>query len=680
MIKKTYQIHPRVGVARVGNSPKEFYLGPETTGGLPIECDRWGNAVTGDGEVRHVKRYKDAAGAIKRQAARFKIYEHDGSGTAREVSLRGDIVSVQWTVHIANKKSVWYNFSELQGDLMFGPENSYKNQHVPLRNATPEYTTDAQRQKLITDPGPRAVCRPRERVAFSRYNIPADYKHGQFPPTGLSPMNIDSLGEIMMDDDGRLIVLGAFGNNGGPPGTSITSFAGAEGFYDDIADGYVLATITHKDGTTEDLEPAYVLIGSPKYAPELVNIITLEDTIYDVAVRYQGFDPRLYTGAPATAASAAAYDPLAGYNPDYRPNYRRDIEPIITRPQGYRWVAQVPTMMEFAFPRFDTTDASEKTRAARMRYFSYFRVPVTAENYRYINEIEKGPNQLLADDGVPLMPLQSGDNSVTNKMIYKFLTLTPTQYFFLSQWAKGIFDTGEPAPDDHGGVTALDRQVLSNCVGGPFSPGIETTWVVRNPALYASPFQFKVAHWEKSNGALERYYAANGLSPSRDAQEGGGLEPGDLTKQMAIPWQADFFDCTVQTPNISNPQVNQSPADDGIQIPPTFYVYWWPPQAPMQVVAGSVDPGMQVLDGYVSNQPAWQSSSNGVYSVMNNYSIVAAGQTVAYHRGVNTFDQMLVSWQDLGFIVNQGTSEYPNFVEMERNTSFLAQGVATGEK
>jgi hypothetical protein len=32
-----FELHPPISVARVGNSTDEFYLGPETIGGLPIE-------------------------------------------------------------------------------------------------------------------------------------------------------------------------------------------------------------------------------------------------------------------------------------------------------------------------------------------------------------------------------------------------------------------------------------------------------------------------------------------------------------------------------------------------------------------------------------------------------------------------------------------------------------------
>ena len=34
----TFSIHPKIGVARLGNSATAFYLGPETTGGLPIDA------------------------------------------------------------------------------------------------------------------------------------------------------------------------------------------------------------------------------------------------------------------------------------------------------------------------------------------------------------------------------------------------------------------------------------------------------------------------------------------------------------------------------------------------------------------------------------------------------------------------------------------------------------------
>ncbi|MGH2719010.1 MAG: LodA/GoxA family CTQ-dependent oxidase [Actinomycetota bacterium] len=120
-------------------------------------------------------------------------------------------------------------------------------------------------------------------------------------------------------------------------------------------------------------------------------------------------------------------------------------------------------------------------------------------------------------------------------------------------------------------MTELDHGVIGNLAGVPFSPGIETTWIVRSPLLYSSPYNIAVAHFEGSNAALASYYAEHGLSLTSDPQDEDGSEPGDLTKRMANPWQSDFYDCPLQTPNVSDPAVNQSSADDGVQIPPTYY-------------------------------------------------------------------------------------------------------------
>jgi L-lysine 6-oxidase len=174
--------------------------------------------------------------------------------------------------------------------------------------------------------------------------------------------------------------------------------------------------------------------------------------------------------------------------------------------------------------------------------------------------------------------------------------------------------------------------------------------------------QLKLAHFDGGNAKTQSYYREEGLSITVDEAEGQGCEPGDLTKRMAIPWQSDFQECTVQTPNITNPTINQSADGTGIEAPPTYYVYWWPPQSPMHVVAGSLDPGDQVLDAIVSDiagQP-----------------VIPAGQRVPFQRGVTTIQDMIDRWNWLCFIVNQGTDDYPYFVEKERDSASLGQTVA----
>jgi L-lysine 6-oxidase len=625
-----YEIHPKIGIARVGDSPDDFYLAPEAIGGLPLECDGLGNALTTDGGPRYVERFKDAAGRVRRQAARLKVLAYDDDApdqAGREVTLQSpEVAAIEWTVHLANKKGAWYQFQELQGNLLLGPDNSYQAQGVPLRNASVQ--GDQARQQLIIDPGPRQIGGAQQRVSISRDNIPPGYSHGSFPPPDLKPYPIDSLGDLLTDAEGRLLVLGGFGRAGGS--TPITSFAGADTWHDDVSDGPVTCRLTLAAGGVVELR-AWAVVGSPKFAPELVNIVTWDDLAFDVGVRSLGLVPDLYDGRRWPG----------GWNPDYVANYRQDVEPIIARPAGYRWVANVPSMIAFSPPPFDPTDASEGNRARRETFYRYFRRP---DGFATPGQ----DDVLFSADGVPLMPLNSGSNSVSNVDIDKFSTLTPTQYYLLGQWAQGKFTTAPGAPTP--GVSALDRASVGNCVGDPMCPGIEVTWSVRNPAIYDGAFRIRSAQ-------AESYYFEHGLSPSRDETTGGGCEPGDLTKRMAIPWQADFFDCSIQYINFIDPKVNK---DNGIPVPPTYFAYWWPPQSPMYVISGAMTVAEQAVSG------------------------VQAGFQVYYPRGVNNFSQMIVAWKYMGFIVNQTTGaqrdDYPYFVERERNHDrFEAASVAVGD-
>src|ERR1044072_3890613 len=88
-----YVIHPGIGIARVGNSPEEYFIGPEAPGEPP----------------RAEGGFKDAAGRVKRQAARFRVYGLNEAGEAvREITA--DEAEITWRVHVANRKAAWYQF------------------------------------------------------------------------------------------------------------------------------------------------------------------------------------------------------------------------------------------------------------------------------------------------------------------------------------------------------------------------------------------------------------------------------------------------------------------------------------------------------------------------------------------------------------------------------------------
>jgi L-Lysine epsilon oxidase N-terminal/L-lysine epsilon oxidase C-terminal domain len=371
-----YRIHPAIGVARLGNSPKEFCISPEKPGALPVDCDSSGNALmTPDGTTeRTVSRFKDAEGRIKRQASRFSIYVYDDqSPEGRPLGLgdavegggnHGTLVDVQWRVYLANKKAAWYQFDALSG------EHGYDARH-PLRN--PDITDPNERQQLIIDPGPRYVdSTTRRRAEFSRTG--SGTYAPTFPPEQLHPAAIDTLGEILTDDKGRLLVLGGYGNSGtckngfGHP--RIDTYANNDGWFDDTSDGPVMARLVMYSPEVSrtryiDVEyPAWVLASYPRYCPEILDIITLEEVVQDVAIREFAARPDIY-GPSGSFDNPKRIDPTdlpaltywkAGrleWNPAYRPWFYRDIWPILFRADEMNFVTNV--LQQSNFPHNQTS-------------------------------------------------------------------------------------------------------------------------------------------------------------------------------------------------------------------------------------------------------------------------------------------------------------------------------------
>ncbi|WP_236979104.1 CTQ-dependent lysine 6-oxidase LodA [Membranihabitans maritimus] len=601
------KISPSIGIARLGNSPDTFCLSPEKLGGLPYDSDEFGNMKSA------VKHFKDDAGLIKRQGQRFRIFDMNENEITENSP---NIESINWTVHLANKKAAWYQYSELEGNLLYGKDNSYNNRNVPLRNASAK-----DRKDLIIDPGPRNISGPRKSIGFDKDNVPENYPATYPNPSVKFGTPIKTLGELKTDDEGRLIVIGAFGHAGGDK--PLTSYGGSDTWHDDIADGPVYCTVKFSDGSPDIHLQAWVIVGSPDFAPEIVNISTLSDTMFDVGVRNFDLVPEMYSNEK--------------YNDDYIANFHRDILPIIQRIGNYQWVANVQSMSAFNSFIFDFSDPGETNRKNRETYFSYFRPPN--------NKANPSPNQSQEvlfkeenDNFIPMMPLNSGSNSVSNETIVKFLSLDQTQYFLLGQWAKGLF---ENSPNYQ--PFAIDQTTansVGNCVGLPMCPGIEVTWSMQNPNVYEAPYLI-------SDQAGIGGYNETGLNPNRDECEGGGCEPGDLTKRMACPWQADFFQCTIQYINFTDPEINK---DNNTPKPPTYYSYWWPPQSPWDVITGELTAEGQ------------------------SHSHLPAGQQMNYARGINSFVQMVEHWSALAFIKNNnaGTEGFPYFTETERNNELFS--------
>jgi hypothetical protein len=375
----TYRIHPGVGIARLGNSPNGFYIAPERPVALPTDCDNRGNPLLSPDGAQElpVKTFKDQEGRVKRQAARFQIWAYDDeSPQGRPLKLgdqiegggnAGTLINIQWRVYLANKKASWYEFLQLQG------EHGYATDH-PLRNA--EITDPGARQRLIIDPGPRTVDHQSHRTArFDRGG--REVYAPTFPPE-LKPNSIDTLGDLITDDTGRLLVLGGHGNSGsyrydefGQP--RIVDYANNDGWFDDTSDGPVMARLVMFSPLVQrvryvDVEyPAWVVVGYPRYVPQILDMVTMEDVVEDLAIRQFAARTDLY-GTPGTFADPPRIPPTnqgalihwrAGrlrWNPDHRPWFYRDIWRILYRPDEYSYLCDA--LGQSNFPHNQSTRGS----------------------------------------------------------------------------------------------------------------------------------------------------------------------------------------------------------------------------------------------------------------------------------------------------------------------------------
>ncbi len=364
-----YRIHPGIGIARLGDSPDEFCISPETPASLPIACDEQGNPLlssNGESEVS-ITKFKDNEGRIKRQAARFQLYVYDDENPhGRPLKLgdkikgggnHGTLIDIQWQVYLANKKASWYEFNATDG------EHGYEENH-PRRNAS---ITDAEaRQMLIIDPGPQIVNATDRRAArFDRAN--EETYAPVFPPP-LVPNSINTLGELKTDNTGRLLVLGGHGNSGtfksgiGQP--RIDTYANNDGWFDDTSDGVVMARLVMYSQEVEriryvDVEyPAWVIVGYPRYVPEILDMITADDVVEDMSIREFAYRTDIY-GEIGTFDDPQKIDPndtpalmhwkrgRLGWNPDYKPWFYRDVWTILFRPDEFTYLTNILAQSNF---------------------------------------------------------------------------------------------------------------------------------------------------------------------------------------------------------------------------------------------------------------------------------------------------------------------------------------------
>jgi hypothetical protein len=493
VVKKIYRIHPCIGVARLGDSPTEYFIGPESPG-LSPSLTRLDEAPASAG------LYKDLQHRIKRQGARFRVFEYTYDNKNAITHVREVVATegrIRWTVHLANRKAVGPRFDA----------SGRRNQGT----ASHKLVIDAKAQSIEgVDHQPKRL-------------------NGKFKGVDVA------LGDLFTDNSGRLVVLGGFGRaQSVPPGKRLMHFANNDDWCDDASDGPVSATIRLK-GSTKAItaESAWVIIAPPDFAPAITNVITLYDVVWDVASRLH---PHLKLGRNTPVSfTKDVYPLLKRVCQNIWVNYltRRGHGP---QTDDYFISAEAIKLLSDNSPEVgphvdhdhehhgghahDDHDEDISTPAARRQHvFGHLRNPHGGGGDMPMLNPQRGP-------GAPSLP--------------------SFQYEVMKRWADGNFLSDwlgeEPSakPLEETPVkdqpAALDRSALESCVGAAFFPGIEASHVMRDSATYDRARPFRISR---------------------------RLKPGALTEHMAVPWQADFRECSTN---------------------------WWPAQRPNEVLREGPNP------------------------------------------------------------------------------------------
>jgi len=361
-----------------------------------------------------------------------------------------------------------------------------------------------------------------------------------------------------MQSDGRLLFLGGFGQTAKIPSASpIDEYANNDGWFDDMSDGVIQASVTFPDGHKEQAQSAWVIVGPPDFAPGIGNVVSLYDTLWDMAVRFRfpcqsGNDPDLQDLVLQQQAWRAQTN---DFETTYEPSFSAHVYPILSRALAAYDVHETirpdahGTLADW--PRLSKRSEDQMRRAV----FRRIRDP----NSDQLNRLDMPRG--LGDDYKSLEDFEDEESS-DEPLPSAFLSLTKVQYALLKAWAEGRFKEdwsfGDvrfapiPAP---GTITPheLDRAALENCVGGPIYPGIEVSWLIRERTLYAAAFRLKEIGFKV--GPLD-------------------FQPGFFSQQMALPWQADFYDCK-----------KEEHTPDGAEEPVIYM--WWTAQRPDDI---RVDP------------------------------------------------------------------------------------------
>ena len=488
----SYYIYPAIGIARVGNSPDQFYIGPEAPSQQPLPG----------------LKYKDEKGRVKRQAARFRVYGLDSTGIIVKEITEDEHTKIEWNVHLANRKAINYQFNNAMDLGEIALESRLRNETI----------TDWEERTslLLIDSGSRSISGKNIRDD-ARYEFDSGTFYGKEVP----------LGTLQTDDLGRLIVLGGFGHSANKDGAQAVTFANNDDWHDDVSDGPVRAKITIKGKTGEkektfEAKPAMVAVTPPNFAPGLRGVVTMYDVVKDLFYQQNVI-------------------PL-----ESEVEFWRDIHPIFQRlvdnqavNEGiyFQFGQNSPGNLSNPELLAKLSNADDEYLELRQYLFNQFRDPSST-----VRKDAKQP---------PFYGDAFGDFNDTPLVN---LSITNTQYNQLKRWANGEFNNNKKSiflatsiddiPIKHQ-PEALTATNLLECLGGPFHPGIELTWFLRRLSMWDikdknDPMRLNIM--PKDEQPRDNYGPILRPKEALDSMFNSS-GPGTLTRFMGVPWQTDEASC-----------------------------------------------------------------------------------------------------------------------------------------
>lgn len=499
---KRVAIYPSIGIARVGNSPEEYFLGPTIPGVVASDSDD----------------FRDPKGRIKRQAAKFFVYGLDAKGNVLGELNESHGVNIDWRVDVANKKAAWYQF-DMALDIPAAQGyydtngNALDPRGFPVLSQKRNLYYEGNRKELMIE----ATAR---RIQGKNKNKRGDGKGYRFDgKIGQKPTKV-YLGEIRTDADGRLIFLGGRGHSASFEDKPLTTFANNEGWHDDTSDGPIDATVswgTGKDKVKMEADGAWVAVAPPNFAVGVQAFTSGYELIQDVQYRNGMYKPG-------------------------RTHFYRDIYPTLQHLTQNQWV-NAGVSREFGWGsayEFDNdhllarlNDKSEANRPFRQTILESFRDPTYT-----VMQAEAWPP--LYGDAVTF-----NVNSTDPRNWY---AVTELQYYHLKEWAQGKFVEDSPmipncwdqmTPEQQ--ANGLTEAALEETLGGPFHPGCEFTWPMRHAIMYNKKDPWRIKRRKK---VKDDFGVA--IDSEIVLSKGGPLDgssPGDITRWMAVPWQSDTSSC-----------------------------------------------------------------------------------------------------------------------------------------